>query len=96
MNSKVNCHYLQPDKKKKSITRLNRIEGQIRGVGKMIEDRRSCVEVLNQLTSIEKALRGVKQVVFRNYLETCATKAIKASHSEGTYDDLMEVIYKYS
>lgn len=92
----VNCNYLQPDKKQHARSRLNRIAGQVRGVQKMIDDGKTCVEILNQIASIEKAFIGVKKVILRNYLETCATKAIKSSTSNSVYDELMEVIYKYS
>lgn len=92
----INCNYLQPDKKQNARSRLKRIEGQVRGIQKMIDDGKTCVEILNQIVSIEKAFIGVKKVIMRNYLETCATRAIKSSTSEGVYDGLMEVIYKYS
>ncbi len=95
MDLLVNCNYLQPDKKQNVRSRLNRIAGQVKGVQKMIDKRKTCVEILNQIVSIKKALRGVKKVILRNYLETCATKAITSATTSGVYDELMEVIYKY-
>jgi len=74
--------------------RLSRIEGQVRGVGRMIAAQRACVEVLQQLSSIEAALRGVSKAVLRNYLECCATDAIRA-HDPAIYDELVETIYKF-
>lgn len=96
MSLLVDCNYLQPSRRQNVCLRLNRIEGQVRGVRKMIDRSKTCVEILNQIASIEKALVGVKKVILRNYLETCFTKAIKFSPSKGMYDELMEVIYKYS
>jgi len=74
--------------------RLRRVEGQVRGVSKMLDDQRPCVEVLQQLASIQAALRGVSKNVLRNYLERCATDAIRADDPK-VYDDLMNAIYKF-
>jgi DNA-binding FrmR family transcriptional regulator len=74
--------------------RLSRIEGQVRGVARMLEGQRLCREVLQQLASIQAALRGVTKTVLRNYLERCATDAIRSGDS-AIYDELMEAIYKF-
>ncbi len=74
--------------------RLARVEGQVRGVAKMVEAQRPCIEVLQQLASVTAALRGVTKTVLRNYLERCATDAIK-SGAAGVYDELLEAIYKF-
>jgi DNA-binding FrmR family transcriptional regulator len=75
--------------------RLNRIEGQVRGLGRMLEEDRPCIEVLQQLASVQSALRGVTKTVLRNYLERCATDAIRSGDS-AVYDELMEAIYKFA
>lgn len=75
--------------------RLNRIEGQVRGVSRMLEEQRPCMEVLQQLASVQAALRGVTKDVLRNYLERCATDAIR-SGDPAVYDQLMEAIYKFA
>ena len=77
------------------LARLNRIEGQVRGVAKMVNENRPCAEVLQQLASIQSALRGVSKSVLRNYLERCATDAIRSGDA-GVYDELMEAIYKFA
>lgn len=75
-------------------SRLNRIEGQVRGISKMIEEQRACIQVLQQLASVQAALKGVTKEVLRNYLERCATDAIKSDDTK-VYDELMEAIYKF-
>ena len=75
--------------------RLNRIEGQVRGVSRMLAEDRPCLEVLQQLASVQSALRGVTKSVLRNYLERCATDAIRSGES-GVYDELMDAIYKFA
>lgn len=79
---------------KDMLDRLSRIEGQVKGVAKMVEAQRPCLEVLQQLASIQAALKGVTKTVLRNYLERCATDAIK-SGEEGVYDELLDAIYKF-
>ena len=74
--------------------RMGKIEGQVRGVSGMLGEQRPCVEVLQQLASVQAALKGVTKEVLRNYLERCATDAIKSGDG-GVYDELMEAIYKY-
>ena len=75
--------------------RLNRIVGQVQGVNRMVEGQRPCLEVLQQLASVQAALRGVTKTVLRNYLERCATDAIRSGDST-VYDDLMDAIYKFA
>lgn len=93
---KTNALVLYNDEVQKTMrARLSRIEGQVRGVAKMLDDQRPCMEVLQQLASIQAALRGVSKTVLRNYLEHCATDAIK-SDDPAAYDELMEAIYKFA
>lgn len=81
--------------KKDSLARLNRIEGQVRGIAKMLDEDRGCLEVLQQLASLQAALRGVTKTVLRNYLERCATDSIRSGDS-AIYDELMDAIYKFA
>ena len=76
------------------LARLARIEGQVKGVAKMVEAQRPCLEVLQQLASVQAAMKGVTKTVLRNYLERCATDAIRSGET-GVYDELMEAIYKF-
>jgi DNA-binding FrmR family transcriptional regulator len=76
------------------LARLSRIEGQVKGVAKMVESQRPCLEVLQQLASVQAALKGVTKTVLRNYLERCATDAIRSGEA-GVYDELMDAIYKF-
>lgn len=78
--------------------RLRAIEGQVRGLGKMIDDDRPCLEVLTQLSAVQEALSQVGKLVTRNYLENCMTEALQSNDPQErakAYDDLMDVIYKY-
>ena len=74
--------------------RLNRIEGQVRGVGRMIDAQRPAQEVLQQLASIRAAVKGLTKSVLRNYLQRSATDALK-SGDPAVYDELIEVLTKF-
>jgi DNA-binding FrmR family transcriptional regulator len=87
---------ISEERKAEATSRLNRIEGQIRGLKKMVDDGRPCVEVLTQLASVQEALRGLTKLMMRNYLENCATEAIRSKAGDDIYDELMEVIFKFS
>lgn len=73
------------------IRRLARIEGQVRGLGRMAEQDRYCPEVLVQLDAATQALRQVGLIILRNYLEQCVAEAVVRGDKQ-IYDELMAVI----
>lgn len=83
------------ERKQDCIRRLKAAEGQLRGVQEMLEQQRPCLEVLTQLSAAQNALRQVSRIVLRNYLENCATQAIRRSDPK-IYDELMDTIFKFS
>jgi DNA-binding FrmR family transcriptional regulator len=89
---------VDPDIKDKNLKRLRRIEGQVRGLQKMIEEDRYCPDILTQVSSVQEALRAVGRELMRNHLKHCATQAIRSGGDEAnaTYDELIELIYKHS
>ncbi len=97
MAEKKRC--ITKQRRKTVLDRLNRISGQVNGVVKMVEDDRYCLDILQQISSIHEALRGVGKVLMRNYLEVCATTAIRSKRKEKQdeiYNELMDVIYKFA
>jgi len=68
--------------KPKLLARLNRIEGQVRGVARMVEEDRYCIDVLTQLQAIRAALAGVETEMLRNHLSHCVESAIVAGDVE--------------
>ena len=88
---------VDPEVKHSITTRLRRIEGQVRGLQKMVEDERYCAEVLMQLSSVQEALRGVGRGLLYNHLKYCVAEAIRSQEPEqadAMYDELMELMYK--
>jgi CsoR family transcriptional regulator, copper-sensing transcriptional repressor len=89
---------VDPDIKARNLTRLRRIEGQVRGLQKMVDEDRYCADVLTQISSVHEALRAVGRELMRNHLKHCATAAIKDSDesAEAMYDELVELMYKHA
>ena len=84
--------------KEQALRRLARIEGQVRGLQRMIEEGRYCVDILNQVSSVHEALRGVGRLMMKNYLEHCASKAINAGgeRAEEVRAEILDLMYKYA
>jgi DNA-binding FrmR family transcriptional regulator len=86
-----------PRIKAANLRRLKRIEGQVRGLQKMVEADRYCPDIITQIASVQEALRGVGRQLLRNHLTHCTTAAIARgpSHASRTYDELLELIYRH-
>lgn len=89
---------VDPDAKVRNQKRLRRIEGQVRGIQKMIEEDRYCAEIMTQISSVHEALRAVGRELMRNHLRHCAVSAIRAGEgeAEAMYDELVELMYKHA
>jgi DNA-binding FrmR family transcriptional regulator len=83
--------------KSANLRRLRRIEGQIRGLQRMVEADRYCPDIIAQVASAQEALRGVGRQLLRNHLKHCATAAIKKGPAEAdaTYDELLDLVYRH-
>ena len=77
--------------KKKINKRLKTIEGQIRGVEKMVEEDKYCNDILIQLLAINKSIKSVSNEIFKNHLSTCVVRDIK-NNDPKIIDEVMELI----
>lgn len=86
------------DARTRNLKRLRRIEGQLRGLQKMVEEERYCADILVQISSVHEALRAVARELMRNHLKHCATHAIRRSsrQAEAMYDELIELMHRHS
>ena len=75
------------------IHRLNRIEGQIRGIKGMVEEEVYCTDILVQVSAAKAALDGFSKVLLANHIKTCVTEDIKAGKEE-TVDELVALLQK--
>jgi len=82
-------------KREDVIKRLARIEGHVRGVRRMVEEDKSCPEVLLQLVAIRAALNKVSRMVFEDHVETCISKAIKEGAGESAVAELKEALARF-
>jgi DNA-binding FrmR family transcriptional regulator len=83
---------VDPAIKEANQKRLRRIEGQVRGLQKMVEEDRYCADVIVQIASVQEALRGVARNLMKNHMRHCAAKAIgsgKKSETEAMYEELL-------
>ena len=89
---------VDPEVKSRNLTRLRRIEGQIRGLQKMVDEDRYCADILTQISSVQEALRGVGRELMRNHLKHCATGAIRTGgqQADRMYDELVDLMYTHS
>ena len=82
-----------PEEYKDLIHRLNRIEGQIRGIKGMIERDAYCTDILTQVAAVSAALNSFNKVLLENHMKTCVVRDIKEGKEE-TVDELMKILQK--
>ena len=88
----------EPLLKEANRKRLRRIEGQIRGLQKMVDGDRYCADIIVQIASVQEALRGVARNLMKNHLHHCAKKAFesgKTTEASQMYDELLRLIYTH-
>lgn len=88
-------HRLWDDEKavKEILVRLNRIEGQVRGVKRMVGEGAYCDEILNQITSIQSALYGVARLLLEKHMKSCIREQI-LSGDESAIDEVLATIFR--
>ena len=75
------------------LLRLKKVNGQVNGISKMVEQDRYCADVLQQLAAAQSALEAISRKVARNYLERCVTDAV--NHGDPLiYDEVMRVVFR--
>lgn len=86
---------VDPDIKRAVQNRLRRIEGQVRGLEKMVAEERYCADIITQVTSVQEALRAVNRALLQNHLRHCATAALQsgnASAQQAMVEELVELM----
>ena len=74
------------------LQRLRKIEGQVRGVARMVEEDRYCVDVLVQLAAIRSAVQAVGQSLLETHVRNCVTVALRNGEGDAAISELLEVI----
>jgi DNA-binding FrmR family transcriptional regulator len=89
---------VDPAGKDRNQKRLRRIEGQVRGLQRMVEEDRYCPEILTQISAVQEALRSVSRELVRNHLKHCVAAATRAEDgsAEEMYDELVQMVYRHA
>lgn len=98
MEAHRKAHHVEPATRKAALNRLKRIEGQVRGLQKMVEGGSWCGDVLTQVASVEAALGGVSKLLLTNHLRHCVTHSVKtgtAAETEAVYAELVDLLAKH-
>lgn len=96
MDTEKRAVAVDPGIKTANLKRLRRIEGQVRGLQKMVEDDRYCADIMIQIASVNEALRSVGKELMKNHLRHCAATAIRSSEGEAAamYDEIVDLMYR--
>jgi CsoR family transcriptional regulator, copper-sensing transcriptional repressor len=81
--------------KDKIVTRLRRIEGQLRGIQRMVEEEKYCLDVLTQISSVMAATDKVALLVLQNHLNGCVREALTHEDGDEAVDELVEVVGRF-
>lgn len=82
--------------KRRLLTRLRRIEGQARGLARMVEEDRYCIDIMQQIASLRAAADAVALVLLRDHLEGCVVEAVRSGGQEEKIDEVVEVVRRYT
>ena len=88
---------VDPGIKDRNLKRLRRIEGQVRGLQRMVDEERYCADIMTQISSVQEALRSVGRELMRNHLKHCAASAIRSDEetAEAMYDEIVDLMWKH-
>ena len=90
---------IEPETKVKALGRLRRIEGQVQGIQRMVEEEKYCVDILLQLTAVEGAVEQVQRLLLGRHIESCVADAIRSGSTrdrQKKVDELLEVFSRFS
>jgi len=76
--------------------RINRIEGQVRGIGRMIEEDRYCIDILTQVSAVQSALDALALQLLEHHLHGCVQHAVRSGDGERAIDEALAVIRKFA
>ncbi len=92
--STVTRQYRYTKEKLTLLARMKKIEGQAKGIRRMIEEDRYCIDIIQQITALGAAADEVALLILENHIEGCVTDAIREQHSESHMRELMETLRK--
>ena len=82
--------------KQKIVARLRRIEGQTRGLQRMVEEEKYCVDILTQIASVQAALEHVSLLLMENHLLHCVSEAVQQGDGEAKVNEMVDILRHYT
>ncbi len=92
METEDKTTYGYTDQREQLLKRVNRLEGQVRGIGRMIEDDRYCIDIVNQLSAIQSAARGLSLQLLEGHVRHCVADAVRQDNAEPKIRELVEAL----
>lgn len=86
--------YGYADQRDELLKRVNRLEGQVRGIGRMIEDDRYCIDIVNQTSAIQAAAREISLQILEGHVRHCVTEAAATDKAEPMLRELVDTLRK--
>jgi len=86
---------MQTEVRKKVIARLRRIEGQVRGVQRMIEEEADCGEILNQIAAIKSAVHHAGIIMFENHAQECIARSLQQGDNDQKFEEMVKVMGRF-
>lgn len=82
---------MKSELKKQVQNRLRRLEGQMRGLQKMVAHDTYCIDIINQTSAVKKAISGVENVLLKNHLETCVVDQVREGNHQMARNEILKV-----
>ena len=86
---------MDEEAKRDALGRLRRIGGQIGGIERMVGKERYCIDIINQITAVKRALDQTALIIMKKHIETCVSEAIKKDNSQDKIDELLDTVDKF-
>jgi DNA-binding FrmR family transcriptional regulator len=86
---------IDEEAKRDALGRLKRIAGQIGGIERMVDKERYCIDIVNQITAVKRALEQTALIIMKKHIETCVSEAIKKDNSRDKIDELLDTVDKF-
>ena len=80
------------DNREQLINRVNRLEGQVRGIGRMIQEDRYCIDIVNQLSAVQAAARGLSLHLLEGHVRHCVMDAAQTDDAEAKLHELIDTL----
>jgi len=87
---------LRTDDKEAIVKRLRRIEGQVKGIQKMVEEEKGCGDILIQVAAVRSAMNSVGGLILENYMKDCLKSYLDGDVGDETLDSLVDIMIKYT